>query len=117
MESHFEDLGSILCEEEMGGELSYFLPPHQRCAAHTLNLIASKDLVEAISKVPVGRLHNSAVAKCAALWNKAHHSTVAADAVLSIANMKLLVPCVTRWNSEYSAVQKVVSLTDSQRTE
>uniref|UniRef100_A0A9J8C1H8 BED-type domain-containing protein n=1 Tax=Cyprinus carpio carpio TaxID=630221 RepID=A0A9J8C1H8_CYPCA len=116
VESHFEDLGSILCEEEMGGELSYFLPPHQRCAAHTLNLIASKDLVEAISKVPVGRLHNSAVAKCAALWNKAHHSTVAADAVLSIANMKLLVPCVTRWNSEYSAVQKVVSLTDSQLT-
>ncbi|XP_052454760.1 uncharacterized protein LOC128015104 [Carassius gibelio] len=116
VESHFEDLGSILCEEEMG-ELSYFLPPHQRCAAHTLNLIASKDLVDAISKVPVRRLHNSAVAKCAALWSKAHRSTVAADAVESIANMKLLVACVTRWDSEYSAVQKIVSLTDSQRTE
>lgn len=117
-ENQFEDVGSILGEGE-GGDffLSYFLPPHQRCAAQTLNLIASKDLAEAISKEQIQRVHNSSTAKCALIWRKARSSTVVADAVESIANLKFIDPCPTQWGSEYHFVQKIMSLTDAQLTQ
>lgn len=50
--AQFHDVSSIL---ERGGddqELQFFLPPHLRCAVHTLNLITSKDLETAISQGP-----------------------------------------------------------------
>ncbi|KAI4827570.1 hypothetical protein KUCAC02_030958 [Chaenocephalus aceratus] len=55
--------------------------------------------------------------QCSAIWNKAHRSPLAAEAVEEIWKMKLIIPCVTRWNSEYNAVQKIVSLTDAQLAE
>ncbi|KAG1960255.1 zinc finger BED domain-containing protein 4-like [Pimephales promelas] len=118
-DSRFEDLGSILCDGEMGGDffLSYFLPPHQRCAAQTLNLIASKDLADAVSKAPSGKLHSSAMAKCAAIWHKTHSSSEAAEAMESIAKMTITGPCLNKWSSEYCAVNKLMSLTDSQLNE
>ncbi|KTG00752.1 hypothetical protein cypCar_00030560 [Cyprinus carpio] len=118
-QSHFEDLGSILCDGEMGGDffLSYFLPPHQRCASQTLNLIASKDLADAVSKGQAGKLHSSATEKCAAIWHKVQTSTEAADALESIAKMKFTVPCLNQWSSEYYAINKLMSLTDSQLNE
>ncbi|XP_052455230.1 zinc finger BED domain-containing protein 4-like isoform X2 [Carassius gibelio] len=118
-QSHFEDLGSILCDGEMGGDffLSYFLPPHQRCASQTLNLIASKDLADAVSKGQTGKLHSSATEKCAAIWHKVQTSTVAADAMESIAKMKFTFPCLNQWSSEYYAINKLISLTDSQLNE
>ncbi|RXN24892.1 zinc finger BED domain-containing 4-like isoform X2 [Labeo rohita] len=118
-QSHFEDLGSILCDGEIGGDffLSYFLPPHQRCASQTLNLIASKDLADAVSKGPAGKLHSSAAEKCAAIWHKTQSSTEAADAMESIAKMKFTVPCLNQWSSEYYAINKIMSLTDTQLNE
>ncbi|XP_059427324.1 zinc finger BED domain-containing protein 4-like isoform X2 [Carassius carassius] len=118
-QSRFEDLGSILCDGEMGGDffLSYFLPPHQRCASQTLNLIASKDLAEAVSKGQAGKLHRNATEKCAAIWHKAQSSTEAADAIESIAKMNLTDPCSNQWSSEYYAMNKLMSLTDSQLNE
>uniref|UniRef100_A0A8C2A897 Zinc finger BED domain-containing protein 1-like n=1 Tax=Cyprinus carpio TaxID=7962 RepID=A0A8C2A897_CYPCA len=118
-QSHFEDLGSILCDGDMGGDffLSYFLPPHQRCASQTLNLIASKDLADAVSKGQAGKLHSSATEKCAAIWHKAQSSTEAADAIESIAKMNFTDPCCNQWSSEYYAINKLMSLTDSQLNE
>ncbi len=118
-QSHFEDLASILCDGEMGGDffLSYFLPPHQRCASQTLNLIASKDLADAVSKGQAGKLHSSATEKCAAIWHKAQSSTESADAIESIAKINFTVPCLNQWSSEYYAINKLMSLTDSQLNE
>ncbi|XP_026117831.1 zinc finger BED domain-containing protein 1 isoform X1 [Carassius auratus] len=118
-QSRFEDLGSILCDGEMGGDffLSYFLPPHQRCASQTLNLIASKDLAEAVLKGQAGKLHSSATEKCAAIWHKAQSSTEAADAIESIAKINFTDPCSNQWSSEYYAINKLMSLTDSQLNE
>ena len=52
--------------------------------------------------------------KCAAIWNEAHRSSAAAEAVKDIANMRVCVPCVTRWSSEYMAIFKLIGLTQEQ---
>lgn len=117
-ENQFEDLSKILSEGEVSGDffLSYFLPPHQRCAAQTLNLIASKDLADAISKEPIQRVHVSSTAKCALIWHKAQSALPLTDLVANIANIKSTDPCLTQWGSEYNFVQKITSLGDEQLT-
>lgn len=109
----FMDMDAVL-EMEGDEELHFFLPPHQRCAAHTLNLIATNEVDKAASKGPSRKVYRSAMGKCAAIWNKAHRSSAAAEAVEDIANMKVCVPCVTRWSSEYMAISKLIGLTQDQ---
>ncbi|XP_056150626.1 uncharacterized protein LOC130125170 [Lampris incognitus] len=109
----FRDMDAIFAEET-DEHLHLFLPPHQRCASHTMNLIASKDLVKALTQGPTHKVYCSAMTKCSALWNKVHRSPLAAEAVEDIGKMKLIVPCVTRWNSEYDAVEKILSLNEAQ---
>ena len=92
----------------------YLLPPHQRCAAHTLNLVATNEVQKAAAQGLSRKVFRSSMAKCAAIWNKAHRSTLAAEAVKEIADMMVLVPCVTRWSSEYKAVAKLTALTEDQ---
>lgn len=109
----FLDMDTLL---EMEGDegLHFFLPPHQRCAAHMLNLIATNEVDKAASKGPSRKVYRSAMGKCASIWNKAHRSSAAAEAVQDIANMRLSVPCVTRWSSEYMAISKLTGLTEEQ---
>ncbi|XP_073809273.1 uncharacterized protein isoform X2 [Danio rerio] len=118
-QSQFEDLGSILCDGDIGGDffLSYFLPPHQRCAGQTLTTIASKDLAEAVTKGPAGKVRSSAAGKCAKIWHKAESSMETAVAMESIANMKFTLPCLNQWSSEYYAINKLMTLNDSQLNE
>ncbi|KAF3858821.1 hypothetical protein F7725_012022 [Dissostichus mawsoni] len=109
--------GGQMAMKMLGLRMSVPFLMGKRCASHTLNLIASKDLERAVSQGATRKLFYSAMAKCSAIWNKAHRSPLAAEAVEEIMKMKLIIPCVTRWNSEYNAVQKIVSLTDAQLAE
>ena len=59
------------------------------------------------------KLYRSAMSKCAAVWNKAHYSSGTGDGIKDIASMRCVVPSVTRWSSEYHAIQKTTRLTEA----
>lgn len=91
------------------------LPVHMRCAAHTFNLVASKDadaaLETALFKIP----YRNAMAKARALWHLQSRSTVAADNIHSELGRRLVTPNTTRWNSTYDAVVALNAILEMQR--
>ena len=84
------------------------LPSHQRCACHTLKLIATGDADHAEENATYKKCSRSAFAKCQALWNQSSRSVLAAEAVQSNCGMALIKPSKTRWNSVYRAVERLV---------
>lgn len=109
-ELSFVDVHEILsgeCDAFEADELAYSLPCHQRCASHTLNLVAVNDSKHAETDTVYKRLFRCTTAKCTALWNKASRSTQAADVVREKLNTCLIMPNATRWNSYYNAMDKV----------
>lgn len=106
----FTDINDVLQNsggDDNDGEVVITLPPHQRCAAHTLNLVSCTDVdKQLLSKPQTKSRYKSATTKCTGLWNKASRSTVAAETVDDIIAKKLLVPCSTRWNSFYDSLTR-----------
>uniref|UniRef100_A0A667WTV6 HAT C-terminal dimerisation domain-containing protein n=1 Tax=Myripristis murdjan TaxID=586833 RepID=A0A667WTV6_9TELE len=104
----FTDVADAL---NSAAEEGIVLPPHQRCASHTLNLISCNDIDKwLVSNPGTKALYRSSTAKCTALWNKTSKSTLAAEVVSEVVTKKLLVPCTTRWNSFYDAVARIVEI-------
>ena len=105
----FVEVGPIL-DDETSAELGYVLPPHQRCAAHTMNLIAVKDAKSACRDGAYKKVSKAALGKFAGLWNKASRNAVAAEAVHDAMKFSLVVPNATRWNSYYHSVDKICEI-------
>ncbi|KAF2365032.1 Zinc finger BED-type [Trinorchestia longiramus] len=106
-----EDDGSLDLEfiafddMEKGSEGGYIkLPRQRRCAAHTLNLVASSDIDEKLMPEAFMKAYRSAIAKAQALWNKQETSTVFAETLFKAINRRLTVPSKTRWNSLYDSL-------------
>ncbi|XP_011476547.1 uncharacterized protein LOC101164561 [Oryzias latipes] len=112
----YENVSAVL-EGEPEQDMLLFLPSVQRCASHTLEQIVNEDFWQAVSQGPMCQLFYSAMAKVFAMWNKCHHLQVGLDAAEEIGKMALAVPAVIRWNVEYCAVQKIVSLSERELTE
>lgn len=103
------DMTAIL-EPVQEPEVDVYLPPHLRCASHTLNLIGSHDIDSALKEIAAyKRIHNSAMAKCQALWN-ASSRPKAAETIKDICGKQLLTPCATRWNSKFDSVCRLTQL-------
>ena len=94
------------------------LPPHQRCASHTLNLIATTDAVKAFQayKHTGGgssrrgnpkALYRGALAILESFWNKCGQSEKAHAEFLLVFNKAPKRPVETRWNSLYDAILQV----------
>lgn len=91
------------------------LPAHFRCFSHSLNLVASKDVDNALKNSTYKKIYNSAVSKLTALWNISHQSTKAADSINDICGCKLVTPCPTRWNSFYDSLQRIIFINEKDK--
>ncbi|XP_051800722.1 uncharacterized protein LOC127532731 [Acanthochromis polyacanthus] len=105
----FADADDILSNGTSDGE--YTLPPHLRCASHTLNLISNNDVNKWLSaNAEAKSVFRSATAKCSALWTKCSRSTVASELVENICKRKLIIPVTTRWNSFHDALTCILTI-------
>uniref|UniRef100_A0A3P9J0K6 HAT C-terminal dimerisation domain-containing protein n=1 Tax=Oryzias latipes TaxID=8090 RepID=A0A3P9J0K6_ORYLA len=105
----FTDIAEALTSVSDEGHIT--LPPHYRCASHTINLISTSDVEKYLTSSPTTKsVYRVTIAKCTALWTKASRSTVAAEQVQEVSQRKLLVPSSTRWNSFYDAVSRVAEI-------
>lgn len=83
------------------------LPNHLTCSAHTLNLIATSDVAK-IEDPLYNTISKSVFGKLNLFWNLLSRSSVASDEIYEICNNTFPVPIITRWNSMFHAVQKVI---------
>lgn len=107
----FVDAGALLDEDDY---LEYQLPKHHRCACHLLNLVSTVDASKADVNPLYRRVSRSAFAKCSSLWNKSSRSTTAAEVIEDNCKLQLIRPVPTRWNSLFSAVERIVRITREQ---
>lgn len=102
----FTDVEQTLSTEPDG---QFSLPPHLRCASHTLNLIFH-DVEKWLQANESKALYRSAISKCSALWTKANRSSVASEIIENFSKKKLIVPTSTRWNSFHDALSRVTDI-------
>lgn len=73
-EPTFTDVIEALSTPSGDGQFS--LPPHYRCASHTINLISTSDVDKHLNScADTKAVYRSSIAKCSALWTKASRST------------------------------------------
>ncbi|MCI4377133.1 hypothetical protein PGIGA_G00200140, partial [Pangasianodon gigas] len=95
--------------------LEYHLPKHQRCTCHLLNLVATVDASKAEDSSEVyKKLTRSTFAKCQALYNKTNQSAINAEIVQEECKLQFIQPNHTRWNSVYSAAERVMRILKEQ---
>ena len=105
------DLLSGVTDETDHSDL--YLPSHNRCAAHTLNLIGTTDAEKALADKAYSRIHHGSFGRCQSLWNAVYRSSKASDALRVICPNKIFIyPCPTRWNSKFDAVHRLLELAD-----
>ena len=92
------------------------LPPHMRCAAHRMNLIATKDAEAALQNKDYKNVSRKAFAKANALWNKQGQSEIARDLLRDNVDCLLIRPNDTRWNATFKATKNLFDVIKTHRT-
>lgn len=109
LSNNVHDYDNVLTDE-LGNEI--ILPPQITCCSHTLNLIATTDckkILDNPGNAALKKVYRSVFAKLNALWNLLSRSTVASDICFKECNCKFPVPIITRWNSQFDAIQKLLT--------
>ena len=83
-----------------------------RCAAHTLNLVATTDADNALNYRNFKNSFVTIFNKCRALWNKQNQSVLAAEKIYDKFGKKFVTPNQTRWNSQYDSVVCILEIID-----
>ncbi|XP_045023435.1 uncharacterized protein LOC123467641 [Daphnia magna] len=83
----------------------YILPPHRRCACHTLNLICKCDIYKDLEPA-LKNLMEATDKKLTAIWNKQNRSSKASDTIIESLGMLFIIHNETRWNSYFNAMQR-----------
>ena len=79
------------------------LPPHQRCASHTLNLVGiNSPLAAAKANGKYRSLLHSTNAKLSAIWNKVN-SPQSNEIIQTVLGCQIVTPVATRWNNYYDS--------------
>jgi len=86
---------------------NFSLPSHITCCAHSLNLIATRDIFS-IDDNKYNKISESSFQKLQSFWNLLSMSTVASDKVFEICDCKFPIPIMTRWNSLFDTAKKVL---------
>ncbi|XP_064468371.1 uncharacterized protein LOC135379046 [Ornithodoros turicata] len=96
------------CEFLPIGYSGSVLSKHIRCACHTLSLIGTTDAKRGISQnASCERCHTAIISKCSKYWN-ASKRPKSAEIVQAILGQQLITPCVTRWNSFFDAMKRIL---------
>ncbi|KAL4101182.1 hypothetical protein QTP88_021202 [Uroleucon formosanum] len=107
IDMEYVDVGQLLYESNSSGCTNFSLPDHLTCCAHTLNLIATTDVAK-ITDTNYINISKKVFIKLSSFWNLLSRSTGASDKVFDICKVKFPVPIITRWNSTFDAIQKVL---------
>uniref|UniRef100_A0A3Q2YRB0 HAT C-terminal dimerisation domain-containing protein n=1 Tax=Hippocampus comes TaxID=109280 RepID=A0A3Q2YRB0_HIPCM len=107
------DVQGHLDGEDVDAEPRVALPPHRRCSAHTLNLMATTD-IRAVTGWSVGDTPwCEATAKAQHLWNLQNRIPIAANQIKEAVNRKEKVEkCVyfCRWNCYFNSVKVLLEV-------
>lgn len=104
MSNILSNQGSNLDENE---DFDIILSNHMTCSAHTLNLVATTDTTKIIDPA-YKKISRSTFGKLSSFWNLLSRSTVASDLVFKICLCKFPIPVVTRWNSFFDSIKKII---------
>lgn len=107
------NLGDILTGHNYAYEEdAVLLPMHFRCAAHSLNLVASNDSRAALkpSNSEYARTYYRVFGILSKAWNKYNQSVQFGEQVQAKLGKAMVTPTSTRWNSTYDAVMRVLEL-------
>ncbi|KYN16039.1 hypothetical protein ALC57_11717 [Trachymyrmex cornetzi] len=90
--------------------VSPLLPTHQRCASHTLHLVATSDILRGIqSSENIKLMYNDIMQKCSTLWKSAR-SPKKYEIIVETLKEALKRPVVTQWNSLFDCFKQLNTL-------
>jgi len=95
-------------------DADYELPGHQRCASHTLNLIASADIAPILAQD--ANYQKAVIEKAVKLWAAQSNSSGKKDIIYKFMHRQLVTPTATRWNSWYDSLRCLQKLHDAPET-